>query len=355
LTLPRTQVFIIRLVAIVVLAAVFFVQRPAAQATPPNTLTTALFERYVDALRSQTGMPGLAGAIVQGGTDLWKRGLGVANIETAAPVTTQTPFAIGDLTQMYSAALVLRHCVDRGEAELDDAIRRWSATFPDARTTFRQALSHFYEGRFDYTRERFATITPALEECADENIAVAFDRAIIAPFMQDAVPGLNFTTSADGRPLFSAARSAQFRDRLQRMALPYRVDNNRRATPSSSYPATTRLDAGGGLVASVADLVDFDQELDRRFLSPESLNVMRTNAPGSAMGLGVFVQQIRSRTVVWHFGVDPGAYSSLMIKVLPPAGSGGPTTTLYLLANSDGLAAPYQLHRGDISVSPRCS
>jgi len=64
------------------------------------------------------------------------------------------------------------------------------------------------------------------------------------------------------------------------------------------------------------------------------------------MGLGWFVQTVNRKRVVWHFGNAPGAYSSLLIK-LPDQ-----RLTLILLANSDGLTAPFPLANGDIMVSP---
>jgi hypothetical protein len=62
-------------------------------------------------------------------------------------------------------------------------------------------------------------------------------------------------------------------------------------------------------------------------------------------GLGWFVQNYRGEPVIWHFGLITGAYSSLVIKL--PARQ----ATLILLANSDGLSAPYQLANGDLTRS----
>jgi hypothetical protein len=65
------------------------------------------------------------------------------------------------------------------------------------------------------------------------------------------------------------------------------------------------------------------------------------------MGLGWFVQRTANgKRVVWHFGDEPGAASSLMIK-LPDE-----RLTLILLANSDGLSAGLPLRNGDVMVSP---
>jgi hypothetical protein len=57
------------------------------------------------------------------------------------------------------------------------------------------------------------------------------------------------------------------------------------------------------------------------------------------------VQTYRGERVVWTFGIVSGAYSSLIIKV--PARN----VTLILLANSDGLVAPYDLAQGVLTRS----
>ena len=49
---------------------------------------------------------------------------------------------------------------------------------------------------------------------------------------------------------------------------------------------------------------------------------------------------------MWHFGYAPGAGSALWIKL--PARS----TTLILLANSDGLSAQFSLQDGNVTTSP---
>jgi hypothetical protein len=62
-------------------------------------------------------------------------------------------------------------------------------------------------------------------------------------------------------------------------------------------------------------------------------------------GLGWFVQAHRGERIVWHFGHVPYAYSSLVVKV--PSRR----LTFILLANSDGLSAPFQLQSGNITRS----
>jgi len=63
-------------------------------------------------------------------------------------------------------------------------------------------------------------------------------------------------------------------------------------------------------------------------------------------GLGWFVQTYHGERLVWQFGEIPGAYSALVLKL--PARH----LTFILLANSDGLSAPFQLQSGDVTRSP---
>jgi hypothetical protein len=62
-------------------------------------------------------------------------------------------------------------------------------------------------------------------------------------------------------------------------------------------------------------------------------------------GLGWFVQNYNGQRIYWQFGSTPGAYSSLLVKVP------GKGLTLILLANSDGLSAPFGLQDGDVNAS----
>ncbi|HZB24900.1 MAG TPA: hypothetical protein VE379_02130, partial [Vicinamibacterales bacterium] len=68
---------------------------------------------------------------------------------------------------------------------------------------------------------------------------------------------------------------------------------------------------------------------------------------GRAMptGLGWFVQRYRDEPVVWQYGHVPDAYSSMIIR-LPNR-----RVSLILLANSDGLAVPFELSSGDVTRS----
>jgi hypothetical protein len=90
----------------------------------------------------------------------------------------------------------------------------------------------------------------------------------------------------------------------------------------------------------------FDSALDGALLlHRETMSTMWSKVDAMPTGLGWFVQNYNGQTLYWQFGNTPGAYSSLILKV--PSRH----LTLILLANSDGLSAPFSLQDGDVSTS----
>ena len=123
--------------------------------------------------------------------------------------------------------------------------------------------------------------------------------------------------------------------------------------PTGSDFGVKTLGAANGLISTVFDFAKFDVALKRDALgvSRDTRNAAWSNpvnANGQVLphGMGWFVQSYNGEPVVWQFGVEPGASSSLVLT-LPSR-----NVTLILLANSDGLAKPASLGAGDVTVSP---
>jgi CubicO group peptidase (beta-lactamase class C family) len=169
--------------------------------------------------------------------------------------------------------------------------------------------------------------------------------------MVDSVPGLDLQDPELSLPegLFEPAHLERYRAVLSRLAVPYKVEGRGRTQRTELSPSG--INAATGLVSTVRDLAKFDAALDaRRLIGDETTEAAWTPAVGRRgthvpMGLGWFVQGYRGQRVVWHFGYIPNAYSSLVLKV-PER-----NITLILLANSDGLSAPFDLHEGDVTRS----
>jgi CubicO group peptidase (beta-lactamase class C family) len=330
-----------------VLIGVAVFERPSSA----QTLDFSVFEGYLESLRREAGIPAVSAAILKDGVIAWERGLGQQDLEAAIAARPDTPYLVGPLTQAVGSTLLLRKCVDQRDAEVTDRVVRWTPTYPEPFTTIGQLLSHTApNGAYQYSPPRLSSLTGVVEECAQQKYAQllaqdVFDRLA----MSDSVPGLALgTPTAEDRELFEPARLSQYANVLQRLAVPYRVVS-RKATRNND-PLPRQINVSTGVVTTVRDLARFDSALDNALLlAPETrVRALSQASSGSTplpTGLGWFVQAYNGQPIVWQFGLIDGAYSSLIVKV-PNRG-----LTLILLANSDGLTAPFMLDAGDVTAS----
>lgn len=317
-----------------------------------QVLLYSLFERYIDSLRQQTGIPGMSAALVKDGQVVWDRGFGQQDIERSILAAPDTPYPVGGLTQTV-AAVLLGACAESGRLDIDDRVSLWVPDFPSADASVRRVLAHASNTpvAFRYDESRFAALTSVAEACDDEDIRVAMADAVLERLgMGASVPGQDLgDPGSAARELFDSGRVNRYADVLARLAVPYRVDRDGRAS-RSDYGARG-LSAADGLVSTVRDLARFDAALDDAvLLRSESLSVAWTpaNFTGTPLptGLGWFVQNYQGERIVWHFSHIPGAYSGLILK-MPSR-----RLTLIMLANSDGLSAGASLEQGDVTASP---
>jgi CubicO group peptidase (beta-lactamase class C family) len=316
-----------------------------------QTFAYSLFERYLESYRDQYGIPALSYAVVQRGNVL-EQGLGKQDVEASISATADTPYYIGSLSQIFGATLVLRKCFDQSTLELTDRVVRWTPTFQNEDVTVGQLLSHqAVTGTFAYDPSRFAGVTDVVEECADLSYrhvltSEIFDRLAMA----SSVPGRQLDGVAQpGLASFSADTLARYNAVIGRMARSYRLDRGR---PVRSTTPATAIDAATGAISTVHDLANFDKALrDGVLLSNEALTAAWTQSRGEGgtplpTGLGWFVQYYNGEPLIWQFDSTRDAASSMVVKL--PARD----ITLILLANSDGLTAPFGLAAGDATTSP---
>ena len=337
------------------LVSLALLQRPLAL-PPTQGQFLALFGGYVDTLRVQAGIPGMAGAIIGDTPDpLWAQAFGLKNIDANLRTSTDTPFQFDGITQLVTAALVLQ-CVEQGKLTLDSPISNYAPNSPDANATVGQILSHTSGTpgslTFNYNTTRLNALEFVIQTCKGTTFRQAFAGMLNGLAMTDSVPGpdaaLPELAPADVAP---PALAAQYRGVLNRLATPYGVNAQNVAT-QSVYGVKT-LGAGSGLISTVFDFAKFDVALRTPDLLLRHTTLVNAwtapaNSNGLALphGLGWFVQTYNGELVVWQYGIGAGASSSLVIT-LPNR-----NLTLILLANSDGLASPASLSAGDITVSP---
>jgi len=331
----------------VLLGTLVFGQRTDAQ-----TLTFSLFERYLDAFRLEAGIPGMSATVVQNGVVLWEHGFGRRDIEAALPATPDTPYLIGGLSQAFGATLLLRKCVDEGIANLNDPVSRLIPSYPEPQTTLNQLLSHTAPGggSYQYSPGRFAALTPAIEACTavPYRALVAFELFDRFAMLDSAPDQVMATPTAQDTDWFDTGRLMHYAQVIGRMATPYRIASGRAQRNVDMPPH--RADSSDGIISSVRDLARFDSALGANvLLAPATRTMAWTQAfAGSTplpTGLGWFVQNYNGEPIVWQFGLIRGSHSSLIVKA-PNRG-----LTFIILANSDGLSAPFALESGDVRAS----
>lgn len=322
-------------------------QNPVPFVSPP-------FEAYLEPLRQQAGIPGLSAAILLDGDLVWERGYGFANQETRVRATPDTPYLIADLSQTFAAVLLLQ-CAEQRRLQLDEPVRTYGLVLPESSVTMRHLLSHSSAGlpgtTFRYDPARFAQLTRLVEHCIPQPYRKSVSHRILEHLaMQDSVPG---TDLADPQIVpeeaYTPAQLERYQRVLERLAVPYRVDRRNRSASRHALPPDG-VSAAAGLVSTVRDLARFDRALDTTLLLESTRRLAWSNTTVSdfsalPMGLGWFVQTWRGERIVWHFGMIPNGYSSLIVKV--PSRR----LTLIMLANSDGLSAPFGLQQGDVTRS----
>ena len=317
------------------------------QQSSAQDLTTSLLERYLEALREQTAIPGMSAAVVQDGRVIWRKGFGFQNIERLVRALPDTPYPVADLSQTFAATVLLRNCIDQGSLEVTDRVRRWVSEYPDEQITVGQVLRHTSPaGTYDYNPSRYESLGGVVAQCGSGKYPVKLTGQLLDRLgMTSTVPGENIadrSLPAPDRLLYSSARLREYEAVLARMATPYKIDSRGRPTPTAYV--LKPLTASEGIVSTVDDLALFDRSLTQ-LVDPGTLNFAWERASSLPTGLGWFVQRYNNHRLVWHFGVAKDAYSSLILKV-PDKG-----LTFIILANSDGLSAPYSLENGDVTKS----
>ena len=284
----------------------------------------------------------MSAAIVQDGRIVWDKGFGYQDVDASVAATATTPYPISDLSQTFASTLLLQRCHDSGRLELSDRVRRWISQHPEDSTTVAQLLRHASpSGGFMYDAARFASLSSVVKQCTSEPYLRVISGEILDRLgMADSMPSHDLSGF---QSILTDSLLARYSSVLQRLAVPYRVDSDRRPVRSEYQPQ--RVNGSTGIVSTVRDLARFDIALsDGVLVSAETLDAAWTTTAPCPLGWAGSSSASTVSASVWHFGLAKNAYSSLFLKV-PGRG-----LTLILLANSDGLMAPaYDLSDGDVS------
>ena len=317
-----------------------------------DNLVLSRFSDYLESLRIQAGIPGLAATIVGTTDTVWERGFGMRDVDRSDPVRPDTPFAVDGLIQPIVASLVLR-CDETPWLSMDDPVGKYAPNSPEPAATLRMLMTHSSPGanglEFSYRMGRLAPMAPTIAACTDASFRSAVAKFLRRMAMIESVPGSDVVDLASGDEGFEQATLDRYAALLARQSVQYAVDGKGHATPSAT--ASPTLTPAGGLLTSARDLARFDLALKSGVVMQSSELADAWTAPiggnGQPLphGIGWFVQSYNGEPIVWQYGES--ATSSSMMLTAPRRG-----VTLIVLANSAGLARSMNLAAGDVTVSP---
>jgi len=341
------------------------------------------FKQKIESLCEELNIPGMSVAILQGQEIIFNQGFGYADVENKIPATENTPYHIASLTKPFAAAIIMQ-LVEEDKLNLDSEIKdelkdsvlpplplddrphqgyasacdrmielQNDNSYPIAfllqdyncntqRITVRHHLTHTSQGipgeKYQYNGLLYAFLTFVVEAASRENFKEQLVKKIIEPLeMTRTFPG----NSDDVNIKI-----------LKDCAKPYQVNKEGNPVLSDFDYAEGAIYASAGMISTVLDIAKFDIAMDQNLLvSEESKEKMFTATLASGgqplpYGLGWFIQTYKGVKLIWHYGYEPGAYSSLILKIPEKE------TTLILLANSDGASASFDLGEGNVLNSP---
>ena len=295
---------------------------PTAHSTEPDATANidALMQRYAGEA------PGAALLVLRDGKPVIRRGYGLADLEARVAVTPTTNFRLASVTKQFTAAAIQLLAED-GRLGLDDPVRRWLPTLPDAAApiTIRHLLTHT-SGVIDYEEVMAADTTEQLRDLDVLTILESQDRLYFPP-------GTGYRYSNSGYALLALivgrASGQDFASFLRtRIFLPLGMTNtvayeqgistiaNRAYGYSEDAGGWKRTDQSltsavlgdGGIYSSIDDLAKWDAALyDDRLLRDESRRqafaaATPTDDPDIAYGFG---WRITGETL-WHSGETMG-------------------------------------------------
>ncbi|WP_460555750.1 serine hydrolase domain-containing protein [Hymenobacter daeguensis] len=294
--------------------------------------------RYLDSLRVQQHIPGLAITVVAGGTVVWQEGFGLADLENPAPVRSTSLFRVGSVSKSLTS-VALAQLVEQGKLDLDAPIQRYVPSFPLKRypVTLRQLAGHLagirhYQGSEGTMRKHYASVTQSLSIFQNDSLLFepgtrysysSYGWNLLSAAIENA-SGQPFTTYMAQHvfaPLHLAHTRPDFSDSvLVGRTGYYQWSKRRQVVMVAPWEDVSYKWAGGGFLSSAADLATLGQALlSGQLLRAETTQLLFTSQhtrDGQETGYGLgwrTGQDGHGRRIVHHGGTAWGGRAFLLL------------------------------------------
>jgi len=281
-------------------------------------------------------VPSISACVFRDGEVIWERALGLADVRSGEPATTEHAYRIGSITKTFTAVAIMQ-LVDAGEVELDAPLHDYLSETP-AGPTVRMALTHLSGVQretpgADWESMQPPTRTELLAGVADAELVLPPGRLWHYSNLVFAVLG-EIVARAGGSTYAEVLRDRVLdplglgRTRLRPegpRATPYFVEPYSDGVRVEPDPDVTELTgAAGWLWSTSGDLArwgSFLAEGDDAVLGRERLEEMaRVHAMVDeerwtvGWGLGLELFRRGDRVFAGHEGAMPGFLASLVVQ-----------------------------------------
>ncbi len=276
-----------------------------------------------------TASPGCALGVIRDGDFLYRRGYGMASLEHAMPIDSDTVFYVGSISKQFVAASILL-ASEEGFLSLDDDVRKHVPELPDygAEITVRN-LIHHTSGLRDYLSLLRLAGRPAEDIVSDQDVLDLIVRQQALNF----APGSQYLYSNSGYFLLAEIVKRTTGETLREFAdsrifgplemRDSRFHDDRREIVARRALAYAEASAGGfelnwssnfdkvgsgGLLSTIDDFLAWDRNFDKpRIGSPRFLSSLLTPgvlADGTKQdyAFGLRVAKRRGLATVAHAG-----------------------------------------------------
>ena len=351
---------VLGIVRLIVMLVCFVPADTSASAEATVTFDAQSFDTTVTRLHQESGVPGLAVAVMRRGQVVFAKGYGVADPEHRA-VSTETVFQVGSITKAF-VALVIQQLAAEGKLELDAPVIKY---LPDFRTLDRARSARITADHLVTHRSGLSTVAGNSGHVVDNGLSgPAAAVAGLASVQLFAEPGSTFQYSNANYVVLShlieTVDQRRFEEALQarifdplgmqhsfvivppsesvHVAIPYRLWFGQPVawTPPAQEPPDRTMIGAGAVSASIEDLATFVDAVrlrDPRVVpaSADRLFALNTFWEQWGYGYGWFTRSDGENLIFEHSGFTPGFFS---LAVMSPESA----TSVVVLTNQGGLA-----------------